>query len=133
MSITLSRNGETLQLDSDLQWIDEFSWSRVQQAREYSLTGALLLDEGEKQSGQPITLQPSDESSAWMSRGLARQLKAWSEEAERVFTLSINGQSFDVAFRVDEDQPGVTATPVVFFSDPDDGDDFAVTLRFITV
>ena len=39
MAITLTYSGTTLALSDRLAWTDEFSWSPVQQAMEYSTTG----------------------------------------------------------------------------------------------
>ena len=133
MSITLTRAGTTLPLDPDLQWADEFEWSRKQQSRAFSLTGSLLIDEAEKLAGRPITLQAVDETAAWMTRAEALQLQEWSGLAGTTFELSINGQAFDVTFRVDDNEPGLSAAPVVFFSNPGAEDNYVLTLRFITV
>ena len=57
MSITLSLAGTTLALSDRLAWTDEFAWSPVQQALEYSTTGVPLIDVAVKQAGRPITLE----------------------------------------------------------------------------
>ncbi|KFB66675.1 hypothetical protein [Candidatus Accumulibacter vicinus] len=63
MAITL--NG--LALPSGLRWSDEFAWSPLQTVRDYSLTGALILQTAERQAGRPITLL-GGERWAWMIR-----------------------------------------------------------------
>lgn len=52
MAITLG----TITLPQGLRWEDEFTWAADTIENEYSITGALILDRGTKQSGRPITL-----------------------------------------------------------------------------
>ena len=46
-----------LTLPGDLIWIDEFQWNPVERATEYAVTGALVVDVGERLAGRPITLE----------------------------------------------------------------------------
>lgn len=54
-------------LPKDLIWPDELTWSKVSQTVEWSLTGALLVQEGVKLKGKNITLNGKD-NMAWISR-----------------------------------------------------------------
>lgn len=133
--ITLAAAGVTLELDEDLQWVDEHNWSSVVRSMAHSISGALIIDTGIKLAGRPITLQPPDDSAAWMPLAVVSQLKAWEAVPELVMLLSIRGQSFEVMFRGD-DEPAVEATPRTFVSNPQPGsfgDDYLVTLRLIEV
>ena len=77
MSITLSLAGTTLALSDRLAWTDEFSWSPVQQAMEYSTTGVPLIDLAVKQAGRPITLA-GKETATWLPRATCVALEAWA-------------------------------------------------------
>ncbi len=57
----------TIDLPKDLEWVDESSWSPIEQSTEYSLTGAFLIQEGVKQKGRAITLVGKDDM-AWVDR-----------------------------------------------------------------
>ena len=46
----------TITLPDDLRWINEFEWNPVEQTTERSLTGALLVQEGQLTHGRPIVL-----------------------------------------------------------------------------
>ena len=63
----------SVNLPKDLQWVDELTWNTVAQSVEYSLTGALLIQEGVKQKGRHITLAGLD-NMAWITRGVGTTL-----------------------------------------------------------
>lgn len=56
-----------IELPKDLQWSDELSWNSVEQNVVYSTTGELLIQEGVKKQGRPITLIGLD-NMAWLTR-----------------------------------------------------------------
>ena len=133
--ITLTAAGTTLTLDPDLQWKDEFAWFAVEQTAARSLTGALLIDQGARVKGRPITLAPDANDAAWMPRATLAQLQAWEATPGRVMTLDLRGVLYNVQFRR-WDGPPVDAQPVVFVADPAAGgfgDFYLVTLRFVEV
>lgn len=70
MAITLN----ALPLPQGLLWNDEFTWSPLAQTTEYSLTGALIVEQATKQAGRPITLSGSRRF-AWITRAQAAALK----------------------------------------------------------
>lgn len=130
MPITLTNGATTLELDEDLYWSDE-AWSPVVQSTEHSIGGALIVDEGVKQAGRPITLEPEDERSGQMPRAVLDQLRAWAAEPALVMTLTLRGLSYQVLFR--HRDGAITARPMVHFSDVDAGDWYFLTLRFIEI
>ena len=69
----------SIDLPKDLKWEDELKWSPVNQTVEFSTTGALLIQEGAKQKGRPITLVGVDDM-AWLTRpqGLILQSMQYS-------------------------------------------------------
>lgn len=132
MSITLTYLSTTIDLDPDLQWSDEFSWQAVEQTAQRSVTGAMIVQTRQRVGGRPITLQPSDDSSAWMTRETLNAVREWAQVAGRQMTLTLRGVSRTVIFR-HHDGNSIEATPVVDFSDPDDTDHYRVTLRFLEI
>ncbi len=108
MPITLG----TVTLPGDLRWADEFSWTPVQRAAEYSLTGALILQEAVKQAGRPVTLEAKSESLGyvWLDRATLLALKTLAETPLWTGTLTLaDARTFTVAFR----EEGLTAEPVI--------------------
>lgn len=133
--ITLTAAGVTLELDPDLQWVEQYSWSPVVQSLAHSVSGALIIDEAVKLAGRPVTLQPPDENAAWMPLAAVSQLLAWSAQPELLLHLSIRGVTLDVMFRRTDGEP-VEARQRTFVSNPlpgSFGDDYLVTLRLIEI
>lgn len=133
MAITLSyNNGNTvIVLHPDLFWVDEHSWTPVQQMAERSLTGAMLIDYALKTSGREITLQPEDGNSAWINRATLDSLKIAAAIPGLEMSLSINGTTYSVVFR--HLDGALDVVPVVHYNDSDPNDWFSVTLRFLEI
>jgi hypothetical protein len=94
-------------LPDDLYWSDESQYSAIAQTVQYSLTGALLIQEGVKQAGRYITLA-GKEDMAWITRTTLEALIALANTPNTIMTLTMNvrheGQAsttrvFDVMFR----------------------------------
>lgn len=98
LPITLSDGATTLTLPSDLDWRDEFAWTPVEHSTDYSLAGNLVVQEGSRQDGRPITLFGGREA-AWISRADLEQLYAMASVPQQQLTLSLWGRSFTVMFR----------------------------------
>lgn len=131
MSITLSVASVTVALHPDLFWSDELSWHPVKQSAEYSLTGALVVDSVSMQ-GRPITLEPIDTSSAWMSRADFDQLAAWAAVPGQQMTLLLRGVTHTVIWR-HQDAPALTADPVVHYSDVQSDDWYIARIKLTKV
>jgi len=133
--IILTANGTAIELDDDLYWSDEYTWSPIQQSIDWAADGALMIDEFEKQAGRPITLQPPAPDAAWLPGVVLRQLQALAALPELEMSLTVRSTTFAVMFRRN-DGPAIEAEPVEFQSDPepgDIGDQYLVTLRFIEI
>lgn len=130
MSTTLTYGVTTLTLPVDLLWSDEFAWQAVEQRQEYTIAGALVIDATAKQAGRTITLSAGDDY-AWMTRATLDTLRTWSLLPAQTFTLLYRGVTHSVIF--DQSAGALDARPVIDYSDPDNTDDYAVTLRFIKV
>ncbi|MBZ4194218.1 MAG: hypothetical protein LAE24_07925 [Candidatus Contendobacter sp.] len=75
MAITL----DSFTLPAGLCWSDEFAWSPLGQSSEYSLTGALLVQQSVKLAGRPITLTGTSSGTshtAWLTRAQVLTLQA---------------------------------------------------------
>lgn len=110
MAITL--NG--LALPDGLRWSDEFTWSPLRTTRDYSLTGALILQTAERQAGRPITLI-GGERWAWMTRANLLSLKTLLDTYAASMTLVLHdARSFAVTPVYEGDGPlDATAKAVV--------------------
>ena len=47
---------ETVSLSDGFLWSDEFDWNSIEQKQDRAVDGALIIQEGKKKSGRPITL-----------------------------------------------------------------------------
>ena len=119
-------------LPLDLQWMDEYDWLPIEQTEEYSLTGALIIDIGTRQSGRPITLAGDDET-AWVSRTTVDALRAWAATPGQELTLTLpDARTFSVVFRHSDD-PALVATPVVFSAPMEATDHYIITLKLLEI
>lgn len=133
MSITLSDGTNTVELDHDLFWSDEHNWHPVEQTMQYTLTGAAIVQVAQRQAGRPITLEPEDDSSAWMTRGEVAILRNWAAVAGKEMTLTLRGAARPVLFR--HQDGGLDARPVQHFRDGDqaDSDWYRCTIRLMEI
>jgi hypothetical protein len=112
MAITL--NG--LALPDGLRWSDEFTWSPLQTTRDYSLTGALILQSAERLAGRPITLI-GGERWAWMIRANLLTLQTLLDTYAASLTLILHdARSFAVTPVYEGDGP-LDATPKAVVQD----------------
>ena len=129
--ITLADATTTLEVDRDLFWSDEDNWHPVAQNVERTITGALDIQVAALQKGRPITLEPEDDSTAWMPRAAVDQLRNWAAVPGKVLTLTLRGEVRSVMFR--HQDGGLEATPVVHYRDVVPNDWYLVTVRLMEV
>jgi hypothetical protein len=127
MAITL----DAITLPEDLSWTDEYAWSPVVQNAEFSLTGALIIEEATRQAGRPFTLQSPD-GGAWTTRAVADGLRA-KLAANTSMTLTMHdGRTFTVRWRHGETP--LEAVPVLDgLANPDANTLYNLTLKFLEV
>jgi hypothetical protein len=130
MTITLTHSATTLTLPDALNWTDEYAWSPVQQSKQYTTTGALLIEEATKQSGRPITLEGSMDTT-WCTRSLVDTLHTWAATSNITMTLTVRGTTRTVTF--DHEKEALQGLPVIFYADGSVGSDnmYVPTLRLI--
>lgn len=121
-----------VQIRRQMVWVDEFAWTPVEKTTEYSTTGALLVDTGERQAGRPITLQATDQH-GWLARSVVEELRALAADPEGVYVFThADGREFTVMFAPDDP---VSATPIQNTRPELPGDDYpyVATVRLIEI
>jgi hypothetical protein len=111
---------DAVELPDDLEWVDEFTWTPVAQSMEYGATGALFIQESEKQAGRTITLE-GEEDMCWVPRSTVLALRALYAQTDNEMTLTLeDDRTFQVRF-LQSGNP-IEVSPVVkgaFYSDED--------------
>jgi hypothetical protein len=130
---TLSDGTTTLAIPYDLVWTDEGEWNAVEQTITRGLTGALIIQQGIRTHGRPITLEPDGNVTGWWPRSHIAQAQTWADAAEQVLTLTWRGVAYTVQFRHEGTTPGFEWTPLRPFADPSATDHVLPTFRLITV
>lgn len=93
-----------------LEWTDEFDWTPIAQEQERSLTGALLVQQGSKLHGRPITLKSN--GGAWFRLDTVRSLEVLRDIPGKVMPLELpDGRTFSVIFEHSNGAP-LKATPL---------------------
>jgi hypothetical protein len=130
ITLTHTASATSVTLPDALNWADEYTWSPVQQTKTYTTTGALLIEEGTKQAGRPITLEGSEDRT-WCTRAVVDQLHAWASTPAMVLTLTLRGTERSVAF--DHERGALQGLPVLFYADGaiESTDFYVPTLRFL--
>lgn len=131
MAITLTDGTTTVTLPVDSYWSDQYAWAPVQQTADRSITGAMVIQAQARVAGRPITLNPPDQSSAWMLLSDVHQLEVWAAIPLQALTLTINGVAYNVIFR--HQDGALEAAPVVFYNDQLSTDNYTATLRFMGI
>jgi hypothetical protein len=134
MRLERNSTNEAVPLEDGFLWSDEFNWKPVEQNQEYALDGTLIVQEGKKKSGRPITLSPSD-GQGWIKRSDLSVIQDWSALQNEQFTLVFeyphDTRQFNVIFNHAEG--AIEADPVKGFPTVSEGDYYRATLRFIEV
>lgn len=128
-------SGNVISLPNDLLWVDEFRWTPVASSSSYSLAGSLIIEQGVKLAGRPITLEPPDNEMAWVSRATHAALRAAAAIPARRFKLMLeyptDAREFLVAFAPVDDP--IDGNPVKGFPEHEPDSWFSVKLKFIEV
>ena len=107
MAITLG----AVTLPQGLVWSDEFSWSPLAQADEYSLTGSLIVEQSTKQAGRSITLIGGKDF-AWLMRSEVTTLKTLLDTGA-VMTLTLHDSRHFTVIPAGENALTVFPLPIV--------------------
>lgn len=114
-----------------MEWVDEWDWNPVEQDQKFSLAGVLIIQEGVKVYGRPITL--SSNGGAWFTLATVRALEALAAVPGAVhhLTMPTGAEHYVTWNRVAG--PVVQAVPVHRTVNPDPDWLHQLTLRLITV
>jgi hypothetical protein len=115
MAITLSGVVTGITLPQGLVWSDELTWTPVAMETTYSLTGALIFERTEKQSGRPITLI-GGRNFTWITRSTLISLRELLEQDEDLTLTLHDARTFTV--RPTAEPLAVSALPIVMDSGP---------------
>ena len=122
---------DSLELDDQFEWIDEFDWSAVVQESERSLGGQLLVQGGQKVYGRPITL--ASNGGVWTELQTVRALEVLRDQFGRVMPLQLpDGREFSVIFN-HEAGPPLQCTSIERQVNPAATALYEITIRLITV
>lgn len=130
MRLTRADTNEALELPEDLRWTNELTWQALGQTNgEYSLSGALIIQQGRRLAGRPITLSGGW---VWIDRATALKLYEWADIPELSMTLTLTDQrQFSVCFT----RPALEGFDPVLFSapEPDSAPYENITIHLITL
>lgn len=135
MRLIRKATSETVQLEDGFLFSDEFSWKPIEQSQEYAVNGTLIVQEGKKISGRPITLLSKENSQGWVKRSILSVIQDWSALQDEQFTLIFeyphDNRQFNVIFN--HAQGAIEADPVKGFPTVSNEDYYKVTLKFLEV
>jgi len=127
LEISITDGTTVINLPPDMDWRDEFAWTPVGHETEYSETGALIVWEGERQDGRPITLFGG--RAVWLERTTIEALYAMASVPDQRMTLALWGRSFTVMFR----RPAIEAEPIRRLANPSADHKYAVTINLMEI
>lgn len=119
-----------LPLPADMVWTDEFSWPTVIKSTEYTLTGALVVDSGQRLAGRPITLAGGDDH-GWVTRATIDALRTLASALPGQYVLTLaDERSFNVVFAPED---AIQAESVFTVADPGADWWYIATVKLIEV
>ena len=122
---------DSIELDDQFEWVDEFEWDAVAQEQDRSLAGNLLVQEGLKVHGRPITLRAN--GGVWTPLSTVRSLEVLRDQVGRVMPLTLpDGRVYSVIFNR-ADGPPLEAAPIERLVNPGPDEPYDVSIRLITV
>lgn len=114
-----------------IEWTDEWEWDPVAQEQERSLTGGLIVQEGVKRYGRPITL--ASNGGAWFTLATVRALEALRDQSGIVMLLTLpTGDEHYVTWNRVDGSP-LQAKPLHRIVAPGPHWLYELTLKLITV
>jgi len=134
MAIELQHSGGTIILSPDLTWVDEYEYSPIAQSREHATSGSMIVQEGTRLAGRPITLAGHNRR-VWATKSELDALRALLVEGS-TFTLTLHdARSFSVIWDHANNKPIETGGTVpAGLSDPIAETPYELrSLRFIEV
>lgn len=119
---------DDMTLPEEMIWLDEAKWTAVAQSTEYTLNGALIVQQGVKQAGRQMSLGGDN---CWARWSLVKQLQETTHVADKRMTLTLeDGRSYLVIWDHENDPIEITR---IYERQPQDDDWCRMTLHFIIV
>ncbi|MFV5192056.1 hypothetical protein ACMXYY_07915 [Acinetobacter courvalinii] len=135
MKLIRKSTNETVPLENGFLWSDEFTWKPIEQNQEYAVDGTLIIQEGKKKSGRPITLLSKTDKQGWIRRAALSKLQDWSALQNEQFTLVFeyphDTRQFNVIFN--HQDGAIEAEPVRGVPTVSEGDYYRATFKFLEV
>lgn len=75
--------------EEEFLWTDELGWDPLVQSLDYTVVGALIVEEWAMQAGRPITLEPLSNNRGWLLRSAWLVLDAWRNVPGKMMTLTL--------------------------------------------
>ncbi len=136
MKLIRLKTNETVPIEDGFLWADEFDWKPIEQKQERSIDGSLIIQEGKKKYGRPITLKPAEDGMGWISRLLLSKIMTWTcyqgETFKLVFEYPHDQRQFEVIFN---HQEGAISNiePVLGLPSSSEEDFYTATFKFLEV
>ena len=134
MKLIRKTTSETVPLEDGFLWSDEFDWKPIEQKQERAISGALIIQEGKKLTGRPITLVPPVQGMGWIKRKHLRTILEWSylqEQFKLEFEWPHDQRRFNVIFN--HEAGAIEAKPTKEHPTVSEEDYYIVTMRFTEV
>ncbi|WP_312049239.1 hypothetical protein [Acinetobacter courvalinii] len=135
MKVIRKATSEAVPLEDGFLWSDEFTWKPIEQNQEYAVDGTLIVQEGKKKSGRPITLLSKTDKQGWVKRAALSKLQEWSALQNEQFTLVFeyphDTRQFNVIFN--HQDGAIEAEPVRGVPTVSEGDYYRATFKFLEV
>lgn len=132
MQLVREATNQTVLLENGFLWSDEFEWNPIEQKQDRAVDGTLIVQEGKKKSGRPITLTPAESSMGWVKRRDLSKIMDWSTLQEHFylkFDYLHDKRQFKVMFN--HEAGALEAKPVKGIPSVSEDDYYNVTLRFL--
>lgn len=132
--LTNTVTGDIITLSDSLYPSEEHDWSAIVSSNKYSLDGTLIVEQSERLSGKPYTMQ-APAGHGVLTRTTVNALKSERDKLDATFWLDYlaDGEVKRVKVIFDTSSDAITATPVKRTASPEPNDLYNVTLRFLEI
>lgn len=120
---------DTLDLTSDLLWIDEYAWSPIEQQEDIMVDGSVVVQASSQQTGRLISLVGGD-TFGYVKRSVVDSLKVLADAPEQQMLLTLNdARTFNVVFTGER----YTANSVADNNNPDQDFYYTISLYLMVL
>lgn len=123
-------------IPDDMEWVDRFQSTQLDQSVETALSGALIVETGTRLTGKPVTLSSGrDSDGRYFGVATLAEVEALKaiETADREMTLTLHeGDELTVTWRATDGVP-IEAEPMMWCWPDDNADKYLLTLRLMVI